>query len=334
MQPSGVQDDGSVEPEAVVIPKTAQHEPDGPSQATEDPPGPPDEGTTKASGISTERANANESERDSSTHQLSEDKEDKEVFKSIAKDDKSAGGSNSPSESTGSGLVSPSTCSVSSQESHRAKQHAEEDDKTTESPPAGPKTSKKEARASSSPSPSQGPSQGPSISSDLSTQIPKTNVPLHTTSSTFAKPPPRAGASKPQATKPKVSTPRPGSRKRSNSVPAYPSSATFSAASAVPLPALSSSPKGGQLRRGKWTVEEETYVSRVIHDFNNGFLDAPAGTTLRTYLSDKLNCDPMRITKKFTGDACIGKRVFHPAVQCPSNAAVVDKAQVCICICI
>lgn len=90
-----------------------------------------------------------------------------------------------------------------------------------------------------------------------------------------------------------------------------------------------STPKQGQnLRRGKWTLEEEAYVARVIQDFNNGFLDAPAGTTLRTFLSDKLSCDPMRITKKFTGDACIGKRVFHPAVRSPSNSAAIDKAQV------
>jgi hypothetical protein len=82
------------------------------------------------------------------------------------------------------------------------------------------------------------------------------------------------------------------------------------------------------LRRGKWTMEEEAYVARVIQDFNSGFLDAPAGTTLRTYLSEKLQCDPMRITKKFTGDSCIGKRVFHPAVRSPSNAAAIDKAQV------
>ena len=62
-----------------------------------------------------------------------------------------------------------------------------------------------------------------------------------------------------------------------------------------------------QLRRGKWTKEEEEFVARAIQDFNSGYLNAPAGTTLRTYLSEKLNCDPMRITKKFTGDACIGK---------------------------
>jgi len=69
----------------------------------------------------------------------------------------------------------------------------------------------------------------------------------------------------------------------------------------------SGSSKSSSLRRGKWTLEEEAYVARVIKDFNSGYLDAPAGTTLRTYLSEKLHCDPMRITKKFTGEACIGK---------------------------
>ena len=43
-----------------------------------------------------------------------------------------------------------------------------------------------------------------------------------------------------------------------------------------------------------------------------GTLDVPDGTTLRTHLSCILNCDPMRITKKFTGDSCIGKRIFQP----------------------
>mmetsp|Transcript_21941 Transcript_21941/g.52222 ORF Transcript_21941/g.52222 Transcript_21941/m.52222 type:complete len:509 (-) Transcript_21941:32-1558(-) len=85
--------------------------------------------------------------------------------------------------------------------------------------------------------------------------------------------------------------------------------------------------KGTPRRRGKWTAEEEEYVARVIQDFNSGFLNAPAGYTLRSYLSDKLQCDPMRITKKFTGESCIGKRVFHPAVRSAANATSIDKAQ-------
>ena len=84
--------------------------------------------------------------------------------------------------------------------------------------------------------------------------------------------------------------------------------APSSSSSTSQQPHTSNSRKpGGALRRGKWTVEEEAYVARVIQDFNSGYLDAPAGTTLRTYLSEKLQCDPMRITKKFTGEACIGK---------------------------
>jgi hypothetical protein len=43
----------------------------------------------------------------------------------------------------------------------------------------------------------------------------------------------------------------------------------------------------------------------------------PEGTTLRTYLSKVLNCDPMRITKKYTGNSSIGKRTFAPL--CPTN---------------
>lgn len=80
------------------------------------------------------------------------------------------------------------------------------------------------------------------------------------------------------------------------------------------------------LRRGKWTLEEELYVQKIIHDFNTGMLPVPAGTTLRSYLSEKLNCDPMRITKKFTGDACIGKRVFHPLAPTALNEHKIQEA--------
>merc|ERR1712194_678195 len=61
---------------------------------------------------------------------------------------------------------------------------------------------------------------------------------------------------------------------------------------------------------------------------NNGCLDCTAGTSLRTYLSEKLNCDPMRITKKFTGNASIGKKVFHPAPRGdPKILAEIEKSQ-------
>ena len=73
-------------------------------------------------------------------------------------------------------------------------------------------------------------------------------------------------------------------------------------------------PKGRRengLRRGKWTVEEEAYANRLIHEFKLGLLPLTDGTTLRTFLSKLLNCDPMRISKKFVGQNCIGKQVFR-----------------------
>jgi hypothetical protein len=40
-------------------------------------------------------------------------------------------------------------------------------------------------------------------------------------------------------------------------------------------------------------------------------LTLPEGATLRSYLAEKLNCDPMRITKKYAGASCLGRRVYH-----------------------
>lgn len=69
--------------------------------------------------------------------------------------------------------------------------------------------------------------------------------------------------------------------------------------------------KGPTLRRGKWTSEEEAYANRLIIEFKAGLLPLTDGTTLRTFLSKLLNCDPMRISKKFVGGNCIGKQVFR-----------------------
>ena len=49
------------------------------------------------------------------------------------------------------------------------------------------------------------------------------------------------------------------------------------------------SPREPGSRKGKWTPEEEAFTSRIIHDFTNGYLPLAPGTTLRSYLSEKLN---------------------------------------------
>jgi hypothetical protein len=43
------------------------------------------------------------------------------------------------------------------------------------------------------------------------------------------------------------------------------------------------------LRKGKWTIEEENYANEIILLFNKGLLPILPGTTLRSYLSDKLS---------------------------------------------
>lgn len=58
-------------------------------------------------------------------------------------------------------------------------------------------------------------------------------------------------------------------------------------------------------------TEEEAYANRLIQEFKAGLLPLTDGTTLRTFLSKLLNCDPMRISKKFVGGNCIGKQVFR-----------------------
>ena len=68
-------------------------------------------------------------------------------------------------------------------------------------------------------------------------------------------------------------------------------------------------------RRGKWTYEEEAYAAAIIVAFNSGTLEASPGSTLRACLSERLYCDPMRITKKYSGDSCLGKRIYAPSTE-------------------
>ncbi|GMI05221.1 hypothetical protein TrLO_g13150 [Triparma laevis f. longispina] len=82
------------------------------------------------------------------------------------------------------------------------------------------------------------------------------------------------------------------------------------------------------LRRGEWALEEEQYVEKIIICFTKGTLDAPSGVTLRSYLSEKLNCDPMRISKKLQkGATTIGRRPY-PHQYTPINSNNLSEAEV------
>jgi len=64
------------------------------------------------------------------------------------------------------------------------------------------------------------------------------------------------------------------------------------------------------LRRGKWMPDEERYAKSLIDAFEKGIINGcENGCTLRAYLSRKLHCQPMRISKKYAGKS-IGKQVY------------------------
>lgn len=41
-------------------------------------------------------------------------------------------------------------------------------------------------------------------------------------------------------------------------------------------------------RKGKWTEEEEFYAKKLIDAFNGGYLKVSSGTTLRSFLAERL----------------------------------------------
>jgi hypothetical protein len=68
--------------------------------------------------------------------------------------------------------------------------------------------------------------------------------------------------------------------------------------------------QGRKLRSGKWIKEEEDYAELLISLFEMGQVeDCENGCTLRSFLSRKLHCAPMRISKKYAGKG-IGKMVY------------------------
>ena len=65
-----------------------------------------------------------------------------------------------------------------------------------------------------------------------------------------------------------------------------------------------------------WTPEELAYAARVSDLYRRGVLpNCPEGITLRVLLAKLLNCQPMRVSKKYSGEAWAthGKRPYTPA---------------------
>ena len=64
---------------------------------------------------------------------------------------------------------------------------------------------------------------------------------------------------------------------------------------------------------GAWTPQEVAYATRVADLYRAGSLpNVPDGITLRILLSKLLNCQPMRVSKKYSGESWShhGKRPY------------------------
>ncbi|CAI5725574.1 unnamed protein product [Peronospora destructor] len=68
----------------------------------------------------------------------------------------------------------------------------------------------------------------------------------------------------------------------------------------------SDSPVRSFRRSGPWSQDEEVYAAALIDCFFKGLLKIAEGTTLRAFLSSRLCCNPMRISKKLASE-CIAE---------------------------
>lgn len=62
-------------------------------------------------------------------------------------------------------------------------------------------------------------------------------------------------------------------------------------------------------RKGKWSVDEHKYANMMMKQFQAGALPLVDGLHLRGFLASMVQCDPLRVTKKYAGQA-IGKQNF------------------------
>lgn len=62
-------------------------------------------------------------------------------------------------------------------------------------------------------------------------------------------------------------------------------------------------------RKGKWSIDEHKYADLLMKQFKLGALPLADGLHLRVFMANILQCDPLRVTKKYVGQA-IGKQNF------------------------
>ncbi|TMW58672.1 hypothetical protein Poli38472_010231 [Pythium oligandrum] len=63
------------------------------------------------------------------------------------------------------------------------------------------------------------------------------------------------------------------------------------------------------VRKGKWSSDEHKYANMMMKQFQMGAVPLVDGLHLRGFIANLLQCDPLRVTKKYSGHA-IGKQNF------------------------
>ncbi|GLE04938.1 hypothetical protein PINS_up013919 [Pythium insidiosum] len=64
------------------------------------------------------------------------------------------------------------------------------------------------------------------------------------------------------------------------------------------------------VRKGKWSADEHKYANMMMKQFQLGAFPLVDGLHLRGFIANLLQCDPLRVTKKYSGHA-IGKQNFY-----------------------
>ncbi|KAL4173510.1 hypothetical protein KRP22_005464 [Phytophthora ramorum] len=87
------------------------------------------------------------------------------------------------------------------------------------------------------------------------------------------------------------------------------SSASMSSIETASVTSTASSPVRPYQHSGPWSHDEEVFMAALIDCFFKGVLDVAVGTTLRAFLSTRLCCNPMRISKKLSSESIAEIRI-------------------------
>ncbi|EQC33443.1 hypothetical protein SDRG_08957 [Saprolegnia diclina VS20] len=90
---------------------------------------------------------------------------------------------------------------------------------------------------------------------------------------------------------------------------------------------IETGPPAPHKRSGRWTKEEEEYANHLIREFDHGVLPLPDGILLRVFLAKTLQCDPMRISKKFAGVLPKSKQTYLRDTAALHNMSDADRMQ-------